>query len=241
MMWLSPSEGRGPFPLALSVRPARQASLSACPWQFCWAWVLTRRRFLGHTLLDAFVHLPLVLPPVVVGYLLLVLFGHTRSDRFHGSSGYSAWSSFFTRNGAAALATRRDVVSVDGSRHASFSRECRPRDSKRRRAPWVPAPIDRFATVTPAPDAAGAYWAGAINPRFFSRIGENSGAGDNLRVETFPERRAPYPSRYIQLCKTPGGDTAAARPGGHLVRPRTEWPAVVRVVRTPGATACWGR
>jgi len=32
-------------------------------------------RFLGHTLLDALVHLPLVLPPVMVGYLLLLLFG----------------------------------------------------------------------------------------------------------------------------------------------------------------------
>ena len=39
------------------------------------AWVLVRRRFPGRTLLDAFVHLPLVLPPVLTGYLLLVLFG----------------------------------------------------------------------------------------------------------------------------------------------------------------------
>ena len=39
------------------------------------AWLLTRRRFPGRMLLDAFVHLPLVLPPVVVGYLLLVLLG----------------------------------------------------------------------------------------------------------------------------------------------------------------------
>src|SRR4029079_14325430 len=39
------------------------------------AWVLTRARFPGRTLLDAFVHLPLVLPPVAVGYVLLLLFG----------------------------------------------------------------------------------------------------------------------------------------------------------------------
>src|SRR5690606_27634482 len=37
------------------------------------AWLLTRRRFPGRMLLDGFVHLPLVLPPVVVGYLLLLL------------------------------------------------------------------------------------------------------------------------------------------------------------------------
>jgi molybdate transport system permease protein len=39
------------------------------------AWVLARARFPGKGLLDAIVHLPLVLPPVVVGYFLLLLFG----------------------------------------------------------------------------------------------------------------------------------------------------------------------
>src|SRR2546427_13252720 len=39
------------------------------------AWILTRARFPGRMLFDAFVHLPLVLPPVAVGYVLLVLFG----------------------------------------------------------------------------------------------------------------------------------------------------------------------
>jgi len=39
------------------------------------AWVLARLRFPGRTLLDGIVHLPLVLPPVVIGYLLLVVFG----------------------------------------------------------------------------------------------------------------------------------------------------------------------
>jgi molybdate transport system permease protein len=39
------------------------------------AWVLARLRFPGKTLLDGVVHLPLVLPPVVIGYLLLVMLG----------------------------------------------------------------------------------------------------------------------------------------------------------------------
>jgi molybdate transport system permease protein len=39
------------------------------------AWLLARRRFPGRTLLDALIHAPLVLPPVVVGYCLLGLFG----------------------------------------------------------------------------------------------------------------------------------------------------------------------
>jgi molybdate transport system permease protein len=40
------------------------------------AWVLARLRFPGRSLLNAVVHLPLVLPPVVTGYVLLILFGH---------------------------------------------------------------------------------------------------------------------------------------------------------------------
>lgn len=39
------------------------------------AWLLARKRFFGRTALDVFVHLPLVLPPVVVGYLLLIVLG----------------------------------------------------------------------------------------------------------------------------------------------------------------------
>ncbi|MEP7313860.1 MAG: molybdate ABC transporter permease subunit, partial [Pseudomonadota bacterium] len=61
--------------LRLSLEVAtRSVALSLLPAVFI-AWLLTRRRFPGRTLLDAFVHLPLVLPPVVVGYLLLVLLG----------------------------------------------------------------------------------------------------------------------------------------------------------------------
>ena len=72
VMWLSPGESEALF-LSLSVA-ARSVALSL-PVSLLLAWVLTRRRFVGHALLDAFVHLPLVLPPVAVGYVLLVLFG----------------------------------------------------------------------------------------------------------------------------------------------------------------------
>src|ERR1700727_3407747 len=72
MMWLTPSEGEA---LHLSLSVAARSVMLGLPLAILLAWGLTRRRFLGHTLLDAFVHLPLVLPPVVVGYLLLLLFG----------------------------------------------------------------------------------------------------------------------------------------------------------------------
>ncbi|TWT20228.1 molybdate ABC transporter permease subunit [Luteimonas marina] len=62
--------------IALSVKVAVAASLASLPPGIAVAWLLARRRFFGKSLLDALVHLPLVLPPVVVGYALLVTLGH---------------------------------------------------------------------------------------------------------------------------------------------------------------------
>ncbi|MBM3486895.1 MAG: molybdate ABC transporter permease subunit [Alphaproteobacteria bacterium] len=59
----------------LSVRVALWATLASLPVGIAVAFVLARTRFPGKTLVDGLVHLPLVLPPVVTGYLLLVLFG----------------------------------------------------------------------------------------------------------------------------------------------------------------------
>ena len=61
--------------LRLSLSVALRSVLASLPLAIAIAWLLTRRRFAGRTFLDAFVHLPLVLPPVVVGYLLLLTFG----------------------------------------------------------------------------------------------------------------------------------------------------------------------
>ena len=61
--------------IALSLRVATLAVLLALPLAFATALLLARARFPGKALLDAMVHLPLVLPPVLTGYLLLRLFG----------------------------------------------------------------------------------------------------------------------------------------------------------------------
>jgi molybdate transport system permease protein len=60
----------------LSLRVASVATLVSLPFGIAIAMALARGRFWGHTLLDGLVLLPLVLPPVVTGFLLLVLFGH---------------------------------------------------------------------------------------------------------------------------------------------------------------------
>ena len=61
--------------LALSLKVALVSVLVSLPLAVGVAYVLARASFPGKTLLDAIVHLPLVLPPVVVGFALLLLFG----------------------------------------------------------------------------------------------------------------------------------------------------------------------
>lgn len=61
--------------ILLSLKVSGVAVLATMPVAFGLAWLLARGRFPGKLLLDALVHLPLVLPPVVTGWLLLVLFG----------------------------------------------------------------------------------------------------------------------------------------------------------------------
>jgi molybdate transport system permease protein len=59
----------------LSLKVAFWSTLVTLPIAVFLAWLLSRKQFPGKTLLDCVVHLPLVLPPVVVGYGLLLLFG----------------------------------------------------------------------------------------------------------------------------------------------------------------------
>lgn len=72
MALLSPEEW---VAVRLSVWVAVWATVGSLPFGIAVAWLLARKQFWGKALVDALVHLPLVLPPVVTGYLLLVAFG----------------------------------------------------------------------------------------------------------------------------------------------------------------------
>jgi molybdate transport system permease protein len=61
--------------IGLSLKVAAICSLLSLPLALATGWLLARRKFHGKWLLDGFVHLPLVLPPVTVGFLLLMAFG----------------------------------------------------------------------------------------------------------------------------------------------------------------------
>ncbi len=69
---LSPDELNA---IRLSLRVALVAVVASLPFGVAVGWLLARRRFPGVALLEGLVHLPLTLPPVVTGYLLLLLFG----------------------------------------------------------------------------------------------------------------------------------------------------------------------
>ncbi|MDP6884076.1 MAG: ABC transporter permease subunit, partial [Rhodospirillales bacterium] len=72
-MWsLTPLENEA---VILSLRVAFWAVLWSLPLGVLTAWVLARREFFGKTLVNGLVHLPLIVPPVVVGYVLLIVLG----------------------------------------------------------------------------------------------------------------------------------------------------------------------
>ncbi|MGH6968977.1 MAG: ABC transporter permease subunit, partial [Stellaceae bacterium] len=120
MLTLTPVESAA---LLLSLRVGIAGTLCSLPLGLAVAWLLARRRFVGHQLLNGLVHLPLVLPPVVVGFALLMLFGR------HGPIGAWLYRVFgftvaFNWKGAAlasavmgfplmARAMRRSLESVD--------------------------------------------------------------------------------------------------------------------------------
>jgi molybdate transport system permease protein len=61
--------------ILLSLKVAAVATIALLPVGTALAWLLARRRFLGKPIVNLLIHLPLVLPPVVTGYALLLLFG----------------------------------------------------------------------------------------------------------------------------------------------------------------------
>jgi molybdate transport system permease protein len=201
MMWLSPSESEA-LRLSLSVA-ARSVALSLPP-AIALAWILTRRQFIGRTLLDVVVHLPLVLPPVAVGYVLLLLFGA------RGPIG--AWLErtfgielIFTRNGAAlATAVMSFPLMV---RAVRISLENIDRGLEEAARTLGAGAVDRFASVT-LPLMLPGVLAGAITA-FSAALGE-FGAVITF-VSNIPGETRTLPLALYSALQEPGGDHAAAR------------------------------
>jgi molybdate transport system permease protein len=200
-MWPSADETEA---LQLSLSVALRSVLFSLPFALLIAWLLTRRRFLGRTLLDAFIHLPLVLPPVMVGYVLLVLFGS------RGPIGGWLQRSFgiqliFTRNGAAlATAVMAFPLMVRAMRLSLENVERGLEDAARTLGAGA---LDRFATIT-LPLMLPGLLAGAVTA-FSASLGE-FGAVITF-VSNIPGETRTLPLALYSALQTPGGEQTAAR------------------------------
>ena len=131
--------------LSLSLNIALRSVVFNLPFAIALAWLLTRKRFAGRILVDTLVHLPLVLPPVVIGYLLLLLLG------VHGAIGSWLLQHFdmrlaFTRNGAAlATAVMSLPLMVRSIRIALAGVDRGLEDAARTLGAH---PLDRFCSIT---------------------------------------------------------------------------------------------
>ena len=139
---LTPAESEA---VALSLSVAARSVAFNLPVAILVAWLLTRTRFAGRTVFDAFVHLPLVLPPVVVGYLLLLLFG------IRGPVGSWLYEHFgiqlaFTSTGAALATAVMSFPLV--VRSIRISLEALDRGLEDAARTLGAGPIDRFFSVT---------------------------------------------------------------------------------------------
>jgi molybdate transport system permease protein len=190
--------------LRLSLSVALRSVLASLPLAIAIAWLLTRRRFTGRMFLDAFVHLPLVLPPVVVGYLLLLTFG------MRGTVGRWLYEHFgiqliFTTAGAAlATAVMTFPLMVRSIRISLEGVDPGLEDVARTlgAGPW-----DRFFTVT-LPLMLPGILAGVVTA-FAAGLGE-FGAVITF-VSNIPGQTRTLPLALYTALQTPDGDALAAR------------------------------
>lgn len=190
--------------IALSLRVTLVAVIGTLPIAYALAWVLARRRFPGRFLLDAIVHLPLVLPPVVTGYVLLLLFGRTGPmgaflDRTLGFSFAFQWTGAALAAAVMALplmvrAMRLSVEAVD----RKLVQAARTLGANRWRA---------FLAVT-LPLSAPGILAGAILG-FARSVGE-FGATITF-VSNIPGETRTLPLAIYTGLQIPGTDIAVAR------------------------------
>ena len=201
MFDISPTEWAA---VELSLRVATVATLVATPLGIGVAWLLARRDFWGKALLDALIYLPLVLPPVVTGYLLLLTFGR------RGLVG--AWLAdhlgivFAFRWTGAALAC--GVMSFPLLvRPIRLSIEAVDRRLEQAAGTLGAAPWKVFATIT-LPLALPGVLAGMVLG-FAKAIGE-FGATITF-VSNIPGETQTLPTAIYTLLQVPGGDTGALR------------------------------
>jgi len=199
--WLTPEDWRA---VALSLRVSFWATVVSLPLGIAVAYVLARYRFWGRQLLNGLVHLPLILPPVVTGYLLLLTFGRKGAVGAFLDQAFGLVFAFRWTGAALAAAVMAFPLMVRAIRMAIEAVDPRLEAAAgtlgASRA-WV------FVTVT-LPLILPGIVAGAILG-FAKAMGE-FGATITF-VANIPGQTQTMPSAIYAYLQVPGGDAAAFR------------------------------
>jgi len=188
----------------LSLLVATTATLASLPFGIAIAWLLARGKFWGKSILDTVVHLPLILPPVVTGYLLLLSFGRRGPIGSFLADEFGIVFSFRWTGAALACAIMGFPLMVRAIR---LSIEAVDRRLEAAAGTLGANPLWVFATVT-LPLCLPGIIAGAILG-FAKSMGE-FGATITF-VSNIPGETQTLPSLIYTMTQVPGGDAAAMR------------------------------
>lgn len=191
----------------LSLKVGGVAVLAVLPLAFALAWLLARTRFPGKLLLDALVHLPLVVPPVVTGWMLLLAFAPAGPiggllERWFGVTVLFRWSGAAIAAGVMALplmvrAIRLSLEGVD-------------RRLEQAARSLGAGPVRTFATVT-LPLALPGVLAGLVLG--FARALGEFGATIAF-VSNVPGETETLPLAIYSALQVPGGEGQVLRLAG---------------------------
>lgn len=187
----------------LSLRVSLWATLASLPFGIAVAYALARWRFAGKQLLNGLVHLPLVLPPVVTGYLLLLTFG-TRGPIGAFLADWGLVFAFRWTGAALAAAIMAFPLMVRAIRLSIEAVDPRLEEAA---STLGMAPLWVFLTVT-LPLAFPGILAGSILA-FAKAMGE-FGATITF-VSNIPGQTQTIPSAIYAFLQVPGGEGAALR------------------------------
>ena len=190
--------------LRLSLRVAGWSVAASLPFGIAAAWLLARKSFPGKTVLDGLIHLPLVLPPVVVGYGLLLLLGRNGPIGRWLDAGFGITLAFTWQGAAIAAAVMAFPLMVRAIR---LSLESLDRGLEQAAATLGASPLRVFATVT-LPLAAPGLVVGCVLA-FARSLGE-FGATIMLAGNIAGQTRTLPLAIYTEV-QTPGGEAAALR------------------------------
>lgn len=188
----------------LSLKVATIAILFALPVAIFIAWILSHKQFWGKQLLNGIVHLPLVLPPVVIGYLLLIVMAK------RGAIGQYLWEwfgfsfSFSWRGAVLASAVMAFPLMVRSIKQAFDAIDPKLEQAARTLGA---SPLKVFFTLN-LPLSFSGVIAGAVLG-FARSLGE-FGATITF-VSNIPNQTQTIPAALFTFIETPDGELAAAR------------------------------